>query len=49
MMIASWTGFGVLAVTSEATVTDVWDWVHGLPLIPEIVVWVFAPGTYRLA
>lgn len=50
MMIASWTAFGALAVTSEETLASVWDWVHGLPLIAEIVVWLFTlPWTLALA
>lgn len=50
MMIASWTAFGALAVTSEETLAAVWDWIRSLPLAAEIVVWILAlPWTLALA
>jgi hypothetical protein len=39
LMVGSWLAFAVLAVTSEDTLTSVWDWVRGLPLVLELVVW----------
>ena len=50
MMIVSWTAFGLLAVTSEQTLAEAWDWVRSLPLVAEIVVWILTlPWTLALA
>ena len=40
LMVGSWLAFGVLAVTSEDTLAGIWDWVGGLPLVLELVVWL---------
>ncbi len=40
LMTGSWLAFAVLAVTSEDTLADIWDWVGGLPLVLEVLVWV---------
>ena len=40
LMVGSWLAFAVLAVTSEDTLAGIWEWVRGLPLVLELVVWV---------
>ena len=40
LMIASWLAFAVFAVTFEDTLADIWDWVGGLPLVLEMLVWL---------
>jgi hypothetical protein len=40
LMVGSWLAFAVLAVTSEHTLAAIWDWVRGLPLVLELVVWL---------
>ena len=30
LIIASWTAFGLLAVTSEQTLAEAWDWIRRL-------------------
>ena len=40
LMIGSWLAFAVLAVTSEDTLAGIWDWVRGLPLALELVIWI---------
>ena len=42
LMTGSWLAFAVLAVTSEDTLADIWDWVGGLPLVLEVLVWFLA-------
>jgi hypothetical protein len=50
LMIASWAAFGLLAVTSEQTLAEAWEWVRRLPLAAEIVVWILTlPWTLALA
>jgi hypothetical protein len=39
-MVATWVAFGVLAVASSDTLSDLWAWVRGLPLVAEVVLWV---------
>jgi hypothetical protein len=35
-----WTAFGVVALLSTERLADLWNWVVGLPLVAEIVVWI---------
>jgi hypothetical protein len=35
-----WLAFGVAAIASPGTLTDLWEWVQGLPLAAEIALWI---------
>ena len=35
-----WVGFAVALIANRDWLDQLWNWVRGLPLVPEIVVWV---------
>jgi hypothetical protein len=41
-MVGLWTAFGVVALTSVEKLSDLWEWVTGLPVVAEVVVWIAA-------
>jgi hypothetical protein len=41
-MVGLWTAFGVVALTSVEDLGDLWEWVTGLPVVAEVVVWIAA-------
>lgn len=44
-----WIGFAVVLIVNPASLDTLWDWVRGLPLIAEILVWIaFLPITVGL-
>jgi hypothetical protein len=44
-----WVAYAVMWVFSAATLTSIWHWVQGLPLVVEAIVWiVFLPWVVSL-
>jgi hypothetical protein len=44
-IVGLWMAFGLVALTSVEKLHDLWEWVTGLPIIGEVVVWIAAfPG-----
>jgi hypothetical protein len=35
-----WIGFATALLVNQAWLDSLWNWVRGLPLVPEIIVWL---------
>jgi hypothetical protein len=40
LMVAVWSTFVTLLAVSQVTLEDVWNWLNGLSLVPEILMWI---------
>lgn len=40
IMLAGWVMFAYALIVSQDALADVWGWVTGLPLIPELAAWL---------
>jgi hypothetical protein len=40
IMLAGWVAFAYALIASRDALADVWGWVTGLPLIPELAAWL---------
>ncbi len=49
VFVILWIGFALALAVNQEWLNSLWDWVRGLPLLLEIVVWVaFLPITVGL-
>jgi hypothetical protein len=40
LMVAVWSTFVTLVAVSPKTLEDGWNWLNGLSLVPEILMWI---------
>ncbi len=40
LMVGMWSAFSTLLIVSPETLEDIWNWLTGLPLAAEIVMWI---------